>query len=215
MRNALLDERNGLNLLKSVYQRSTEVCMRRYFKNIFTEDSHLELYRRSRKNFDNRQMYAYKHIFEWRDRVAREEDDSTRWVLTSQLVTRGWVKLESWINRRNWNPWRPPFSELKGPLSAPGKFMTSGALGLGSAQPRQAIAWPIGAVVHRLRFSIYSGLYVKPLLWAYIPFFWAVRLAKNLFSKILMSFKFCRFVLNVFFLYLFPVLFFQITCCWT
>jgi len=42
--------------------------------------------------------------------------------------------------------------------------MPSGASGLGSAQQRQGIAWPMGAVVRRLHFSIYSGLYGRPPL---------------------------------------------------
>lgn len=49
----------------------------RYWKSIFNEDSYENFYRHSRKNFDNRQMYALKELFAWRDKIAREEDEST------------------------------------------------------------------------------------------------------------------------------------------
>lgn len=78
MRNALLEAANGqTNLLEAVYQRSTSVCKRRYVKFILRDDSHMELYRKSKKMFNNRQMYALQNLFQWRDRVAREEDEST------------------------------------------------------------------------------------------------------------------------------------------
>lgn len=77
MRNALIDAANGqTNLLQSVYQRSTDVCKKRYQKCILRDDSHMELYRKSKKMFHNQQMYALKHLFQWRDKVAREEDES-------------------------------------------------------------------------------------------------------------------------------------------
>lgn len=77
MRNALLEAANGqTNLLQAVYQRSTETCKRRYNKLILTDDSHMTLYRKSKKMFTNQQMYGLQHLFQWRDRIAREEDES-------------------------------------------------------------------------------------------------------------------------------------------
>lgn len=77
MKNALIEQANGqTNLLQAVYQRSTNVCKRRYKKYILRDDSHMELYRKSKKMFNNRQMYALQNLFQWRDRVAREEDES-------------------------------------------------------------------------------------------------------------------------------------------
>lgn len=34
--------------------------------------------------FDNRQMYALKHLYGWRDRIAREEDESTGYANQSR-----------------------------------------------------------------------------------------------------------------------------------
>ena len=44
---------------------------------MFQEDSHLELYRRSKKVFNSQQLAALKGIYGWRDKVARMEDEST------------------------------------------------------------------------------------------------------------------------------------------
>lgn len=77
MRNELLNMGNkNPHILKSVIQRSTDVCKIRYVKPILKEDSHLDLYRRCKKLFDNRQMFALKELYKWRDTIARTEDES-------------------------------------------------------------------------------------------------------------------------------------------
>lgn len=81
MRNALIEAANGqTNLLKSVYSRSTELCKRRYVKSVLTEDGHMDMYRRSKKLFNNKQMYALEQIYRWRDKTARELDESVGYV---------------------------------------------------------------------------------------------------------------------------------------
>lgn len=52
-------------------------AFQRYWKPIFENDSHEKLYRQSKKNFDNRQMYALKELYAWRDKISREEDESS------------------------------------------------------------------------------------------------------------------------------------------
>ncbi|XP_034255209.1 exosome component 10 [Thrips palmi] len=87
MRNALLEAANGqTNLLQAVYQRSTETCKRRYNKLILTDDSHMTLYRKSKKMFTNQQMYGLQHLYQWRDRIAREEDESLGYVLPNHML---------------------------------------------------------------------------------------------------------------------------------
>lgn len=50
MVNELLHQANGqTNLLKSVYQSSKEVCLKRYAKPLFTDDSYMDLYRKSKR----------------------------------------------------------------------------------------------------------------------------------------------------------------------
>ncbi|GLV41632.1 Rrp6 [Carabus blaptoides fortunei] len=87
MRNELLDVGNkGTNILKSVIQASTNVCKRRYVKPVLHANSHMDLYRKCKKLFDNRQMYALKHVYKWRDELARAEDESTGFVLPNHMM---------------------------------------------------------------------------------------------------------------------------------
>ncbi|CAH1133564.1 unnamed protein product [Ceutorhynchus assimilis] len=87
MRNELIDRANGkTNLLKSVIDSSKALCLKRYVKPFWNDDSHLELYRRCRRMFDNKQLYAFKHLYKWRDNIARQEDESTGYVLPNNML---------------------------------------------------------------------------------------------------------------------------------
>ncbi|KAK9500201.1 hypothetical protein O3M35_001505 [Rhynocoris fuscipes] len=84
MTNELTSQAPGL--LPVVFQRSTDTCKRIYHKPILTEDSYMNLYRKSGRQFDSRQMYALKEIYKWRDQVAREEDESPGYILTNHML---------------------------------------------------------------------------------------------------------------------------------
>uniref|UniRef100_A0A0K8US75 Exosome complex component 10 homolog n=1 Tax=Bactrocera latifrons TaxID=174628 RepID=A0A0K8US75_BACLA len=85
--NDLLDAGNQhSNLLRNIYQRSTEICKKRYVKPHVTADSHMDLYRKSKRVFDNRQLYALREVFQWRDNVARQEDESYGYVLPNHML---------------------------------------------------------------------------------------------------------------------------------
>lgn len=87
MRNDLVRKSNeGNNLIRSVYQASTEICKKRYAKPYITSVSHMDVYRKSKKVFDNRQLYALQHLFIWRDKVARLEDDSYGYVMPNHMM---------------------------------------------------------------------------------------------------------------------------------
>ncbi|KAI4502880.1 hypothetical protein M0802_001924 [Mischocyttarus mexicanus] len=87
LRNGLIDSSNGkTNILKAVYDRSTELCKLTYIKPIWTEESYLDMYRKSQKLFNNKQIYALKELHKWRDMTAREEDDSTGYVLPNHML---------------------------------------------------------------------------------------------------------------------------------
>lgn len=87
MRNELISKGNNLNnLLNAVYCRSTDICMKRYEKPIVTPESHLDLYRRSRKFLNSRQMYGLQQIYLWRDKIAREQDESVEYVLPKHMM---------------------------------------------------------------------------------------------------------------------------------
>lgn len=87
LRQELLNKANGkTNLLLNVYKLSTDVCMKRYVKLKTTPDSHMELYRKSKRIFDNRQFFALKELFVWRDSIARMEDESYAYVLPNHMM---------------------------------------------------------------------------------------------------------------------------------
>ncbi|XP_016961271.1 exosome component 10 [Drosophila biarmipes] len=80
----LLQKEPGL--LNSVYQMSTEVCKKRYNKPHIGPESHMDLVRKTKRSFDNRQLYALRGIFEWRDATARSEDESYGYVLPNHMM---------------------------------------------------------------------------------------------------------------------------------
>lgn len=87
LRQELLKQANGqTNLLLNVYQLSTEICKRRYVKVKMLPDTHLELYRKSKRIFDNRQLYAFRELYAWRDKIARQEDESYGYVLPNHMM---------------------------------------------------------------------------------------------------------------------------------
>lgn len=87
LRNALIDVANGqINILKAVYDRSTEICKNTYIKPVWTEESCMIMYRKSQKMFNNKQLYALKELHKWRDQTARGEDDSIGYVLPNHML---------------------------------------------------------------------------------------------------------------------------------
>lgn len=51
-----------------------------------TADSYVDLYAKSKRSFDNRQLHALQAIYLWRDKVARQEDESTGYVLPNHMM---------------------------------------------------------------------------------------------------------------------------------
>ncbi|KAH8310716.1 hypothetical protein KR044_002721, partial [Drosophila immigrans] len=87
MTNDLLQADQGQEQsLRMVYQMSTEVCKKRYTKPHIGPESHLDLVRKTKRSFDNRQLHALRGIFEWRDTTARQEDESYGYVLPNHMM---------------------------------------------------------------------------------------------------------------------------------
>ncbi|KAG4077921.1 hypothetical protein HA402_013855 [Bradysia odoriphaga] len=74
------------NLLESVFQSSTNICKKRYIKPRIQGDSYMDFYRKTGRVFDNRQLFALGAIFEWRDKTARQEDESYAYVLPNHMM---------------------------------------------------------------------------------------------------------------------------------
>uniref|UniRef100_A0A8C0V2E9 Exosome complex component 10 n=1 Tax=Cyanistes caeruleus TaxID=156563 RepID=A0A8C0V2E9_CYACU len=72
--------------LQVVWQRSRDICLKKYIKPLFTDESYLDLYRRQKKHLDTQQLAAFRLLFAWRDKIARQEDESTGYVLPNHML---------------------------------------------------------------------------------------------------------------------------------
>ncbi|KEH25571.1 exosome complex exonuclease RRP6 [Medicago truncatula] len=72
--------------LVEVYKRSYDVCMQLYEKELLTENSYLHIYGLQGAGFNAQQLAIVSGLCEWRDIVARAEDESTGYVLPNKTV---------------------------------------------------------------------------------------------------------------------------------
>ncbi|XP_037238064.1 exosome component 10 isoform X2 [Falco rusticolus] len=87
MREALWERGNEQpTQLQVVWQRSKDICLKKYIKPLFSDESYLELYRRQKKHLSPQQLAAFRLLFAWRDKVARQEDESTGYVLPNHML---------------------------------------------------------------------------------------------------------------------------------
>eukprot|EP00117_Sycon_ciliatum_P039137 scpid29849/ scgid28969/ Exosome component 10; Autoantigen PM/Scl 2 homolog; Polymyositis/scleroderma autoantigen 2 homolog len=87
MRNELISRGNKeSNLLASVWVKSRNLCMTLYEKPLFKEHSYLILHEKHKKRFDAPRMEALKLLYNWRDKTARREDESTGFVLPNEML---------------------------------------------------------------------------------------------------------------------------------
>ncbi|MDP2439710.1 MAG: HRDC domain-containing protein [archaeon] len=75
-----------LNLLRSTLLRSKELTKLRYEKEPLTSSSHLNVYNKSNFIFNPVQMSVFTKLFQWRDTIARQEDESTRYILPNHIL---------------------------------------------------------------------------------------------------------------------------------
>lgn len=78
----------GIDLLRNVFERGREICLKRYEKPPFSDTSHLSVLRKSRSTFSPKQMFAFRELYAWRDSISRELDESVGYVLPNNLMIR-------------------------------------------------------------------------------------------------------------------------------
>ncbi|KAG7227071.1 hypothetical protein INR49_022418 [Caranx melampygus] len=89
MRVQLFDMSHGqTGLLQCVWNKSKDISLKKYLKPIFTEESYLELQRKQKKSFNTQQLTAFRLLFAWRDKLARQEDESTGYVLPTHMMSK-------------------------------------------------------------------------------------------------------------------------------
>ncbi|KAL8210420.1 hypothetical protein R6Q57_004857 [Mikania cordata] len=72
--------------LVEVYQRSYDICMQLYQKEILTENSYLSLYGLHAADLNGQQLAIVAGLCEWRDVIARSEDESTGYILPNKVL---------------------------------------------------------------------------------------------------------------------------------
>lgn len=83
----LYDMANGQPaLIQQVWAKSRDLSLKKYVKPIFTEDSYMELYRKQKKSFNTQQLAAFRLLYAWRDKLARQEDESTGYILPNHMM---------------------------------------------------------------------------------------------------------------------------------
>ncbi|XP_058737766.1 protein RRP6-like 2 [Vicia villosa] len=82
----LSKESESSDPLLEVYERSYNVCMKLYEKEPLTEDSYLNLKGLRGAGFNGQQLAVVSGLFEWRDVLARSEDESTGFILPNKVI---------------------------------------------------------------------------------------------------------------------------------
>ncbi|XP_071727871.1 protein RRP6-like 1 [Rutidosis leptorrhynchoides] len=72
--------------LIEVYQRSYDVCMHLYQKELLTENSYLSIYGLHAADLNGQQLAIVAGLCEWRDRIARSKDESTGFILPNKSL---------------------------------------------------------------------------------------------------------------------------------
>lgn len=74
------------NLLMTILNRSRDLCLTVYDKPQLTPDAYLKTYEHCDGSLDHKQLAVYQALFAWRDRVGREMDESTFYVLPNRMM---------------------------------------------------------------------------------------------------------------------------------
>jgi hypothetical protein len=87
LRNELVASGNeDANLLRETLRRSEEVALKRYAKEVFQLDGYMAAYSKGGRELSRVQLAVLRALYAWRDGVAREEDESARYVLPNHLM---------------------------------------------------------------------------------------------------------------------------------
>ena len=68
---------HSVSFIYDVLYKDGNSLQQKYEKPRPPEDAHMEMFMKSKKVFNSRQMAALKGLYNWRDKTARTEDEST------------------------------------------------------------------------------------------------------------------------------------------
>ncbi|KAM0924938.1 hypothetical protein ACQ4PT_004534 [Festuca glaucescens] len=87
MRLRLVNESSGENdLLLEVCKRSNEICLQLYEKEQLTDSSYLYIHGLKENELSARQLAVLSGLYQWRDGIARAEDESTGYILPNKTL---------------------------------------------------------------------------------------------------------------------------------
>ncbi|VVB01502.1 unnamed protein product [Arabis nemorensis] len=86
LQNMAKDDEDSDSSLIEVYKRSYDVCTQLYEKELLTENSYLHVYGLQAAGFSAAQLAIVAGLCEWRDFIARAEDESTGYVLPNKVL---------------------------------------------------------------------------------------------------------------------------------
>eukprot|EP01133_Synstelium_polycarpum_P003459 gene3459-3934_t len=87
LRNELISKgKSTNNYLLEVLRRSKELCLLKYEKEIIDDAAHLDFCKKMNLAYAPVQMRLFKILFYWREKVARDEDESVRYVLPNAMI---------------------------------------------------------------------------------------------------------------------------------
>eukprot|EP01134_Creolimax_fragrantissima_P004501 CFRG4501T1 len=74
------------NLVHATWNRSTEITRTRFEKDVWTETSYMNLVTGFNRVYDDVDKSVFKALYDWRDQMARDEDESVRYVIPNHLL---------------------------------------------------------------------------------------------------------------------------------
>uniref|UniRef100_A0A5B7BSC4 Putative exosome component 10 n=1 Tax=Davidia involucrata TaxID=16924 RepID=A0A5B7BSC4_DAVIN len=81
-----IESENSDALLVEVYKRSFDTCIQFYEKELLTDSSYLYIYGLHGADLNAQQLAVVAGLCEWRDVVARSEDESTGYILPNKTL---------------------------------------------------------------------------------------------------------------------------------
>lgn len=74
--------------LLHVLNKSKSICLKKYEKFLLHPNSHMQLYEKwkSKKRMNDKQLELFRLLYVWRDAMARQEDESTGYVLPKHML---------------------------------------------------------------------------------------------------------------------------------
>ena len=86
LRAELIDQTGDDSAMQEVYNRSDDICLKTFSKEIFTELRYLDVIRNLRVELSPPEKRVFAALYDWRDRTARTEDESTGYVLPNKML---------------------------------------------------------------------------------------------------------------------------------